>query len=265
VIDVDPDIATGLERLVAGAQTGAPDWGDVLSRASVRRPGPRAWVRRLALPAFGIGIAAAIAAVILTQGSGGGSVGAGSCAALAHYQGARYVGEGVRVAPVPAGPAGTAVLPGCADQPGEPAVPQTVRVLRIRGISPRVAFMQPGIEDAIFVRDSLASHPPQAVARLERAPSCRPADAPIRLEARWDGILSANGGTELDWVPPYDLEILVRRTSAARYLRAFLTVRVPASLGRPLAKADFQRPLAITATCADGRFVAESVRTTPAG
>jgi hypothetical protein len=271
MIDVDPRIAAGLDRMVAGADGGAPDWDDVLSRAAVREPRRSRWAGRFLVPAVGLAIGAAIAAVILTRGPSGGSSGAGSCAALARFHGAEYIGEGVQVAPTPAGPAGTAVLPACTDQPGATTGPQTVRVLRIRGISPRVAFVQVGFQDAIFVRRSLAAHPPTAVARLEHAPACRLADAPIRLRGRWLGILRPNGGTELTMRPPYDVDLLAEHASPGRYLRAFLTVRVPASLGRPLSEADIHGSLqkggtiAVTATCARGRYVAQSVRAFPPG
>jgi hypothetical protein len=175
----------------------------------------------------------------------------------------------VRIAPVAAGAAGTAVLPACDDGSGPPIGPQTVRVDRIRGIPPQVAFIQVGELDAIFVRSSLARHLPKAVQRLLHAPSCRIADAPIRLAGPWDGIVRPNGTTELAMRPPYDVELVVEHASAARYLRSFLTVRVPPSLGRPLTEADIHDSLdrggtiAITATCAGGRFVADQVRVFP--
>ena len=271
MIDVDPEIAAALDRLVADVPEQAPDWGDVLSRGGVRTSARRVWAGRLALPAVGLALGVAVGLAIITRGPSQSPGGAGSCAALARYHGAEYVGEGVRIAPVPAGPAGTAVLPACNDQPGEATGPQTVRVLRIRGVSPRVAFIQAGETDAIFVRASLARHLPKALLHLVHGQSCLIADAPIRLDGRWVGILGANGKTELDMRPPYDVEVWVRHASAARYVRADLTVRVPAALGRPLSEADVHDSLqkggtiAITATCAGPRYVAESVRAFPPG
>jgi hypothetical protein len=212
-----------------------------------------------------------VAAVVFTRGPGGGSGGAGSCAALVRYHGATYVGEGVRVAPVAAGPAGTAIEPPCQDTPGGSSGPQTIRVLRIQGVSPHVALIWAGIDHVVLVRRSLGSHLPKRLRRLFEAPSCRIADAPIRLRGRWDGILGANGKTELDMRPPYDVTMKVADASSRRYLHAFLTVRVPAALGRPLSEADIHRSLgkggtiAITATCAGGRYVAQRVRAFPPG
>jgi hypothetical protein len=69
--------------------------------------------------------------------------------------------------------------------------------------------------------------------------------------------------------PPYDVKILAARATPSRYQRAFLTIRVPASLGRPLTEHDIHSVLdkggsiAITATCGDGRYVAQQVRAEP--
>jgi hypothetical protein len=138
-------------------------------------------------------------------------------------------------------------------------------------VSPRVALIWAGIDDIVLVRRSLASHPPRALRRLLEPRSCRIGDAPIRLRGPWRGILGANGGPELDMLPPYDIEMKVAEASAPRYLHAFLTVRVPAALGRPLSKADIHRSLdrggtiAVTATCAGGRYIAERIRAVPPG
>jgi hypothetical protein len=142
-------------------------------------------------------------------------------------------------------------------------------VARIRGVSPRVAVIWVGETDTILLRKSLSSNLPGAVRRLFQAPGCRAGDAPITLEGPWTGILGANGKTELDMRPPYDVGLRVAHASARRYLRASLTVRVPASLGSPLSKSDLRDSLRaggtirITATCSGGRFVAERVRAFP--
>jgi hypothetical protein len=229
-----------------------------------------AWAPRIAAPALGVAIALVVAAVVFTRGgSTGGSGGAGSCAALVRYHGVTYVGEGVRVAPVAAGPAGTAIMPPCTDSPGGSSGPQRIRVLRVQGVSPHVALIWQGIDDMVLVRRSLGSHPPKALQRLLEAPSCRMGDAPITLRGPWEGILGANGKTELDMRPPYEITMKVAGASAGRYLGAFLTVRVPAALGRPLTKADIHGSLwkggtiAITATCARGRYVAKRVHAFP--
>ena len=70
--------------------------------------------------------------------------------------------------------------------------------------------------------------------------------------------------------PSYGLELFVESTSAARYARAFLTVRVPRSLGRPLTREDIRRSLWQSGTirigtrCGlRGRYVALSVKAFP--
>jgi hypothetical protein len=113
------------------------------------------------------------------------------------------------------------------------------------------------------------THLPGALTRLFHAPACRRADAPIVLQGPWGGLMGANGKTELDMRPPYDLELFAAHATPTRYRRAFLTVRVPASLGRPLTEHDIHASLdkggsiTITATCAGGRFVAEQVHAHP--
>lgn len=106
---------------------------------------------------------------------------------------------------------------------------------------------------------------PSALARLLRAPKCDPGDAPIQLAGPWLGIIGADGHTELDMAPPYDLEINVAESSAERYERAYLTVRVPAELGRPLTRADIRSSLweggtiSLRVSCRAGRYLAERV------
>jgi Family of unknown function (DUF6281) len=271
MIDVDPKIADGLDRLAPDDPDARPDWRDVLTRAGVSSPSRQTWALRLAAPALALVIGLGVAAVVLTRAPTGGSGGAGACAALARYHGAIYIGQAVHIAPVAAGAAGTAVVPSCADTPGGASGPQTIRVLRIRGVPPHVALIWAGIDDVVLVRRSLGSHLPKALRRLLEAPSCRSGDAPIKLRGPWDGILGANGKTEVDLRPPYDVTMKVAGASSRRYLHAFLTVRVPAALGRPLSGTDIHRSLgkggtiAITATCAGGRYVAQRVRAFPPG
>jgi hypothetical protein len=158
------------------------------------------------------------------------------------------------------------VIPNC--EPGGGS--QTIQVARLNGVSPRVALVWVGSIDTILVRDGV-THLPPAVTRLYHAPACRRTDVPIRLAGPWLGILAPDGGTELTMRPPYDLEILAARATPSRYQRAFLTIRVPASLGRPLTEHDIHAVLdkggsiTVTATCGDGRYMAEQVRAGPPG
>jgi hypothetical protein len=138
----------------------------------------------------------------------------------------------------------------------------------MRGVSPAVALVWVDTNDTLLVRAGVR-HLPKAVTLLLRAPTCRTADVPIRLRGPWGGILGANGKTELDMRPPYDLMVYAAHATPARYRRAFLTIRVPASLGRPLTEHDIHTSLdkggsiTITATCAGGRYIAQQVRAHP--
>jgi hypothetical protein len=183
-----------------------------------------------------------------------------SCASLVDFAGARYAGSGVEVAPTEGPVLGSGVFPACGHIPAEP-----VTVAAIQGVPPELAIMLPGELDRVFVRQ-----PPRALARLFAAPRCSPRTVPFVLEGPWLGILGADGNTELDLVPPYDLELFVESTSAPRYARAFLTVRVPRSLGRPLTRTDIRRSLwqggtiRIGTRCGlRGRYVATSVKAFP--
>jgi hypothetical protein len=138
----------------------------------------------------------------------------------------------------------------------------------VRRRRPGVALIWIGTTDTLLIRTGM-TRLPDAVTRLFNAPACRPEDAPVHLAGAWLGILRPNGRTELTMTPPYDLEIFAARATPRRYRRAFLTVRVPTSLGRPLTEHDIHTVLdkggsiAITATCRDGGYVAEQVRPHP--
>lgn len=98
---------------------------------------------------------------------------------------------------------------------------------------------------------------------------CDPSREPIRLFGTWVGIIGPNETTELDLVPPYDLELLVSTASAPIYDGAGLIVGVPASAGRPIAKHDLRTSLwkggtiEVTARCSGNRFLADAVRPYP--
>lgn len=77
--------------------------------------------------------------------------------------------------------------------------------------------------------------------------------------------------TEVDLVPPYDVTLLAEKGSPPRYARAYLTVRVPAALGRPLDRVDVESSLweggtiSVTARCEGGALVATDVEAGPPG
>jgi hypothetical protein len=181
-----------------------------------------------------------------------------SCASLLEFEGAVYVGSGVEVAPREGPVLGTGVLPACGDTPAEP-----ITVAAIQGVPPELAIMVPGEIDQVFQRE-----PPRALTKLFHAPRCVPRTVPFVLEGPWLGIVGTDGRGDPE--PPYGLELFVASTSAPRYARAFLTVRVPRSLGRPLTRADIRRSLwqggtiRIGTRCGlRGRYVATSVKAFP--
>jgi Family of unknown function (DUF6281) len=196
--------------------------------------------------------------------------GSGACADIVTFHGVRYSGLSVRVSPVAGRVLGKAVSPPCDDTNGQlPAVRgERIGVAELPGVSPSVAIVPVGRNDSIYVRAD-RTHLPPAVMRLTRTPRCVSADAPISLAGPWMGILAPGGRTETDLAPPYDLSLLVQHTSSARYARAFLDVRVPVSLGRPITRPELRASLlhggtiAITATCRSGRYVATHVETAP--
>jgi hypothetical protein len=155
------------------------------------------------------------------------------------------------------------VLPACGDEDDE-----EIELAEIEGVSPEVALSWPGRWDIVLVRRGVEL-PPQ-VERLRQAPICKPRDARVELSGPWDGILGVDGKTELDLDPPYDVYVIVDEASAPRYERAYLTVRVPPSLGRPITRDDIQTSLweggtiALRVRCSrDGGFVAEDVAAFP--
>ena len=189
------------------------------------------------------------------------------CALLVRYQGQTYVGQGVQVAPREGSLIGTGVLPGCVDGDG-PEPDEEIELAEIEGVSPEIALAWHEHGGTVFVLEGV-NELPRELRRLMRAPKCDPRDEPIELAGPWLGILGADGRTELDLVPPYDVDVFVGETTASRYERAFLTVRVPEQLGRPLTRSDIRSSLweggtiELTVGCNDGRYVAMRVAADP--
>jgi uncharacterized protein DUF6281 len=196
--------------------------------------------------------------------------GSASCADIVRFQGRTYAGTAVRVSPVPGRRLGSAFMPSCDDTggqlPAEGGGP--IRVAELPGVSPEIAFVPLGRNDVVYIRADRKDLPP-GVMRLTHVPACTVADAPISLAGPWLGILAPGGETETDLVPPYDVSIFVLHTSSDRYARAFLDVRVPASLARPITRRELTASLlhggtiSVTATCRGGRYVATHVETAP--
>jgi hypothetical protein len=214
------------------------------------------------------GVAGIIALAVFTgcAGSSGGpsSGGSGSCALGALLDGRSYVADGgYRVIPTRGQPLGTATVPGCEGDDG-----YDFQAVAIEGISPEVAFVDPGREDIVFIAEDVESRPPELMRlRLERG--CGEEDAPIHLVGPWLGIIGPHGETEVDLVPPYVLEMLVEDASIARYEGAFLNIHVAADRGTPLDRQDVRSSLweggtlAVSATCVEGRYRAEHVTAAP--
>ncbi len=196
-----------------------------------------------------------------------------SCAFVIDYDGHRYLGSAAPVSPAEGTPLGTASQPGCQDTPDGPKPEDSeVEVAEIEGVAPEVAITIRGRDDSILIRDDVDyERLPPELTRLLRAPGCVSGEQSVQISGRWLGILGADGHTELDLDPPYDVRIKVRETSAADYERAELTVRVPATLGRPLSRKDIRSSLweggTLTATisCRDGDFVASAIKAAPPG
>jgi hypothetical protein len=185
------------------------------------------------------------------------------------FGGRSYSGMSVEIAPPEGESLGTAVVPPCNDTNGADEAVEEIEVARLRGASPRRALVWHGRHDVVLLRDALGPVP-RAVTRLFRAPGCAAGDAPVHLRGDWFGILGADGDTETDLVPPYDVTLGVTESSAARYERAELTVRVPAALGRPLTRDDTAvlsegGEIEIDAACRGRRFVALRVTAHPEG
>jgi hypothetical protein len=192
-----------------------------------------------------------------------------SCAFTVNYQGHTYMGSGVGVAPLEGKPLGQVTLPACDDtgeaSGAEPA--EEIELAEVDGVSPSVALVWRGHREMVLIREDIDYNQlPPALARLLRAPRCDPGDEPILLAGPWHGIIGAD---ELDMAPPYDLTMYVEESSAKRYERAYLTVRVPAELRRPLSRADLRSSLweggtiSLTVSCREGRYLAEQVDAHP--
>jgi hypothetical protein len=223
---------------------------------------------------FGVAQLVAVMTIAMAGcGSGGTAKPTGGaeadCAMVATYHGRAYNGGAVQVAPLEGERLGSAILPGCNDTGRtKDASEERIPVARLRGVPPKVALVWAGREDTVLIREG-TDRLPSEVAALLQAPDCDQRDVPIRLAGPWLGILGADGNTEVDLVPPYDVDLLVRDASAKDHERAFLTVRVPTSLGRPLTGGDLQTSLLkggtikIVARCDRSRYIAQQITAQP--
>jgi Family of unknown function (DUF6281) len=233
-------------------------------------------MRRLGTAAVAGGVAALLVAVAAGCGSsssaetgdGADASVAAACAAVVVFEGDRYLGTYTAFVPVAGARLGSGTTPACADTPAAtPGKPENVEVFELEGVSPDVAITSRG---GVFIRDGVdVERMPATLTRLLHPPSCVPADEPIELTGRWLGIIGADGHTELDLNPPYDVRVQVAESSAGRYERAELTIRVPEEAGHPLDRIDVrtslweQGTISATVRCREGAFVAETVDAEP--
>lgn len=217
--------------------------------------------------AISIGVVMAMIAVACTSAGEGEGDGA-SCALVVEFRGKNYEGLGVKVVPQEGERLGSALLPAC-DEDDEPSEDEHIEVASLPGVSSNRAIVWRGRNDMVLVRKGERDHLPLGVAQLLAPPNCDPKDTPISLYGPWLGIFGPNERTEVDLLAPYDVDLLVQRASAPRYQGAFLTVRVPKSLGRPLSRRDARSSLweggniEVVTTCRTRGYVAERVRAFP--
>jgi hypothetical protein len=193
-----------------------------------------------------------------------------SCAPAVIYRGHLYVDYGVEVVPPEGRPLLMGTVPGCDDtghEPG-PGSREEVELAPIEGVPPDIALLQHGVPDTVFVRAGFDGPLPPEL-RLA-APTCEPRDEPIQLAGRWLGIFGRDDPTtEVDLASPYDVKLFVAESSAPRYERAYVVVRVSADLERPLTRTDLRflwdGRIELTVVCRDGRYLAETVAVYPPG
>lgn len=191
--------------------------------------------------AIGIVLAGIVAGCDAGPMDGGGN-GAGSCAAILHWQGRTYWGVGTAIIPPEEVRLGTGKFPACNDN-GSNGVyskdrPQDAAVYRIDGVTPRQAVLT---DTGVFVLD--ASHPPAAVQALVHAPRCTGTTS--------GSVVAVWGGTETKHRaqfdgdighPPYRLELFVK-DGPPKLMRANIVARVTASTEGVLRPVDVKRVL----------------------
>jgi hypothetical protein len=193
------------------------------------------------------------------SGATSASEGATSCAFVVRWRKRTYYPVAVKVSPLVGRRLGAGQMPGCG--PSEPPAP--VRLAALPGASPRNAVVAVGWNDMVLVRAALVRRGdlPAAVRELLKAPRCASSHR-VRLLGPWLGILSADGSTEIDLLPPYVLDMHVREASESRYLRAFLRLRVTERTRGLITREDIEEvlweggDLAAKVRCARGRYLA---------
>jgi hypothetical protein len=182
-----------------------------------------------------------------------------SCAYTATFDGREYGGQSTVTRPVPGEHLGTATTPPCGEGEGS-----EFDVFRLDDVDPAVAVVSAEGE-LILIHEDVQKMQVE-LRRYFTPPPCDPADEPVELLGTWIGILGADGTTEVDMQPPYDVYVDVREASSDAYERAEVTVRVPESLGMPLTREDLETSLwkggdiRMVATCLEGPYTAQDGR-----
>ena len=213
--------------------------------------------------------ASVVLVALLLAGCGGpgnatGDGNGGDCPSFIWFRGHTYLGRSAAVIPEPGPTVGEAVFPPCSSFGKSSPPGDRIEMTAVAGVDPDVAVSQEGSPGQVYVREDVERLPPTLVHAFT-ALICDPELAPVRLQGTWLGITGADGDTELDLVPPYDVQLLVTRSSPPGYERADLTVRVPPSLGQPLSHANVESSLwtggeiDLIATCRGERFLATGV------
>jgi Family of unknown function (DUF6281) len=171
--------------------------------------------------------------------SGLGAGGAGSCAAILHWQGRTYMGLSTAISPRRTGRLGSGQFPACNDTGRTTGHAQQVSVYRLQGVPPRQAVLT---DTFVFVADY--TRLPRKVQALVHAPRCskRTRGAVV---ATWGGVDTTHKA-QFDGdigKPPYRLALFVQRGPRA-LLRANINAKVTdATAGPPLTPIDVKQVL----------------------
>jgi hypothetical protein len=187
-----------------------------------------------------------------------------ACTSTLIFDGIHYSEYSVVVRPAPGDRLGRAVIPACAEGEASAGPDIEVEVARVPGVAARTAVVIPDDPSSIFVRDGIDYLSPELLIYFT-TPPCKSDVAQLTFQGPWLGILGADGDTELDMIPPYDVEMLVEDSTDPLFELATLTIRVPPSLGRPLTREDVRTSLwgggdiRVSVYCSGDSYLAKTI------